>query len=63
MEYIPGNGETCYVPVVNGEELHYMAETEDIALLLGLGFKYDGESSRFAKMACRMLNIKSVWSE
>ncbi len=63
QEYISGNGDLVYVPVVDGKELNYIAETEDIALLIGLGYKYDGLNSRFATMACRMLKIKSAYSE
>lgn len=43
--------------VVDGEETNLIAETEDVALLLGLGLKYDGLNSQFAKMATRMLRI------
>lgn len=52
-----------YVPVVNDKELTCMAETEDVAMLLGLQHKYDGADSQFTKMACRMLGIDSMWSK
>lgn len=52
-----------YSPIVDGKEYSHMAETEDIAYLIGLGLKYDGDNSQFAKMACRMLNIKSNWNK
>ena len=56
-------GDYYYSPVVDGKECSYIAETEDIAMLLGLGIKYDGVNSQFARMAVRMLGIKSAWSE
>lgn len=56
--------EIVYTPIVDGKELNCIAETADIALLVGLGYKYDGGfNSRFAQMACRMLKIKSVYAE
>jgi len=55
--------DVLYAPLIDGEKLNCCAESEDIALLLALGHKYDGENSKFAKMACRMLGIKSKWSE
>lgn len=55
-------GDTYYVPVVDGNETSLIAETEDVALLLGLGLKYDGLNSQFAKMATRMLNIETAWA-
>lgn len=51
----------AFKPVVDGKELSYVAETEDMALLLGLQFKHDGPNSQFAKMAARMLDIDSIW--
>ncbi|MDW5418093.1 hypothetical protein R6242_16120 [Iodobacter sp. CM08] len=56
-------GDTYYVPVVDGNETNLIAETEDVALLLGLGLKYDGLNSPFAKMATRMLKIETKWAE
>jgi hypothetical protein len=55
--------DVYYVPIVDGKELNMIAETHDIALILGLGYKHDGRNSQFAKMACRMLNIESAWAE
>ena len=55
--------EVVYAPVVDGEKINCLAETEDVALILGLGRKYDGHNSQFAKMACRMLDIKTLWRE
>jgi len=52
-----------YRPIVDGKEYSYIAETEDMALLIGLGIKYDGVDTKFPKMAARMLNLKSTWSE
>ncbi len=63
LEYITGAGDQVYAPVVDGKELNSLAETPDIALLIGLGYKYDGINSQFATMACRMLKIKSVYAE
>ena len=57
------NSDIYFVPVVNGKEYSYVAETEDIAMILGLQIKYDGLNSQFAKHACRMLCIKSNWAE
>ena len=48
---------------VDGKEMNFFAETEDVALLLALERKYLGLNSQFAKFACRMLGIKSAWSE
>lgn len=56
-------GDRVYVPVVGGKELSMVCESEDVAMLVALGYKYDGADSRFAKMACRMLNIESAWAK
>ena len=56
-------GEMYFVPVVDGKEYSYAAETEDIAMLLGLQIKYQGLNSQFAKNACRMLGIDSNWAK
>ena len=50
-------GDWYYTPIVNGKEISLFAETEDMAMLIGLGVKYDGMKSQFPKMAARMLNI------
>lgn len=56
-------GDSYFVPVIDGEELSRIAETWDMAMLIGIGYKYDGPNSQFAKMAARMLGIDSVWAE
>ena len=55
------DGDEYWCPVVDGKEYSHIGETEDIALLIGLGIKYDGLHSQFPRMAARMLNIKSAW--
>lgn len=55
--------ESYFKPVLNGKELNMIAETHDIAILLGLERKYCGINSQFTRFACRMLCIKSAWSE
>lgn len=55
--------ETYYVPVIDGKEYSHVAETRDVALLIALGLKYDGANTQFPKLACRMLNIDSLWSK
>lgn len=55
--------ESYFKPVVNGKELNMIAESYDIAILLGLERKYCGLNSQFTKFACRMLGITSAWSE
>lgn len=55
--------ETYFVPVVDGREYSHIAETEDIALLIGLGIKYDGVNSQFTRFATRMLGLESEWSK
>ena len=57
------DGNDYFVPVVDGTELNSIAETYDVALLLGLERKYAGLNSQFCKNACRMLGIKSAWAE
>lgn len=56
-------GVIHYKPVVDGKVYSMIAETEDVALLLGLQIKYDGLNSQFTKNACRMLCIDSAWTE
>ena len=53
--------EVVFYPVVDGKELNMVAESEDMAIILGLAYKYDGRNSQAAKMICRMLNIDSNW--
>jgi hypothetical protein len=64
-KYITGEsyGDTYFVPVVDGVELSCMAETWEMAMLIGLGSQLDGNNSHFAYYAGRMLNIKSAWTE
>lgn len=56
-------GELYFVPVVDGKEYNHCAETEDVAMLLGLQIKYQGLNSQFTKNACRMLEIDSNWAK
>ncbi len=56
-------GNFYYVPVVDGKVQSMAAETEEVAMLLGLQVKYDGLNSQFCKFACRMLGIDSAWAE
>jgi hypothetical protein len=56
-------GETWFYPVIEGEKQNVCAESEDMAMLLGLGIKYDGYNTKFPKMAAKMLGIGSVWAE
>lgn len=57
------NQKSEYYPVIDNKEYSYVGDTGDVAILLALGIKYEGLSSRFAVYACRMLNIDSVWAE
>ena len=54
--------DTYFRPIINGKECSHVAETEDMALLIGLGIKYDGLNSQFPTMAARMLRIESTWA-
>ena len=56
-------GDTYFIPVVDGKELSGVAETWEMAMLIGLGHKFDGNNSHFAYYAGRMLGIKSAWTE
>jgi len=59
-----GKRIVVYHPIVDGRELPMYSENPDVALLAGLGYKYDnGLSSDFTKYACRMLGINSKWAE
>lgn len=64
-KYITGEsyGDTYFVPVIDGIELSSAAETWEMAMLIGLGRKFDGNNSHFAYYAGRMLGIKSAWTE
>lgn len=56
-------GELYFVPVIDGKEYSHCAETEDMAMLIGIGIKYDGLNSQFPKMAARMLGIETAWTK
>ena len=56
-------GDLYFVPVVDGKEYSHAAESEDMAMLIGLGIKYDGLNTKFPTMAARMLGIKSNWTD
>jgi hypothetical protein len=60
--YFDNGNDYCYSPIVDGKEYSHVAETEDMALIIGLAIKYDGLNSQFPKMAARMLGIKSQWA-
>lgn len=60
---IEGFPDTYYRPMINGKELSFIAETKDVAFLLGMQQKYLGANEQFAKYACRMLNIETCWRE
>lgn len=71
IEEVPNQGttkvetitsDTYYEPFINGKSTHCVCETEDIAMLVALGIKYQGPNSQFATMACRMLKIQSNWA-
>lgn len=55
-------GDLYFVPVVDGKEYSHCAETEDMAMLIGLGIKYDGLNTQFPKMAARMLGMNVIWA-
>lgn len=52
-----------YIPIIGNKETNYICESYDIALIVGLGRKYEGVNSNFGKYACRMLEIKSLWAD
>lgn len=54
--------ETIYYVEVDGKDLSCVAETEEVALLLGIGYKIEGNNSRFAEYAAKMLKIDSLWT-
>lgn len=55
--------ETYFVPCIDGKPVHKVAESEDIAMLIALGIKYQGLNSQFPTMACRMLQIDTEWAK
>ena len=54
---------TYWVPVVDGKEYSHVAETQEMALLLGLGLKFEGLNTKFAGYAGKMLGIRSAWTK
>ena len=57
-------GQDQFTPHLDGKDLRYVAESEDVAILLALGAKYDRQNAReFARFACRMLGIESEWAK
>ena len=52
-----------YKPFIDDKDINIVAETYDIAYIAGLGYKYLGHNTIFTSLVCRMLGIKSVWSE
>lgn len=59
--------DVYYMPYVGDKRTGIAAETYDIAMLAGIAYKYFpneyGRANHFLTFACRMLKIKSVWSE
>tara|TARA_B110001450_G_C17184262_1_gene304692 strand:+ start:152 stop:370 length:219 start_codon:yes stop_codon:yes gene_type:complete len=56
-------GDEWYSPVIGEKKISKVGETPDIAMLIGLGEKYDGLNSQFVTIATRILNIESAWAE
>ena len=63
IRMVKHQGQEWYSPVIGETKSSKIGETPDIAMLIGLGEKYDGRDSKFEKMAMRMLKIDSVWAE
>ena len=63
IRMVKHQGEEWYSPVIGETKSSKIGETPDIAMLIGLGEKYDGRNSQFVKMALRMLKIDSAWAE
>ena len=61
-KHFDNGSDFYYSPIVDGKEYSHIAETEDMAMIIGLGIKYDGINSQFPKMAARMLGIKTEWA-
>lgn len=53
--------DTYWVAIVDGREYRHVSETPEMALLVGLGIKFD--DAHFSKHAGRMLGIDSVWTK
>ena len=45
------------------KRLPCLAESEEIACLLAIGYIHEGSNSKFVKYAVRMLGINSLWAE
>lgn len=59
----PGvKGDDLYFPVLDGCRLNLVSESPEMAYLLGLGVKYEGPNSQFAKYAGRSLGINDAWT-
>lgn len=52
-------GNLFYI-YVGGKDTHHHTDTIDGALLVALGFKYDGPNSQWARFAQRMLSLDLV---
>ena len=57
------SGDVYYTPIIDGHETGRVAETEDMAMIVGLAIKYDGLNSQFPRFAARMLGIESEWAK
>lgn len=55
------NQDTYWITTVDGKEYPHTSETPEMALLVGLGIKFD--DANFSKHAGRMLGIDSVWTK
>ena len=62
-KYLDNGSEFYYCPIVDGKEYSSIAETEDMAMIIGLAIKYDGFNSQFPKFAARMLGIDTEWAK
>lgn len=60
---LPKYGETYFVPVIDGKKSSCVAETWEMAMLIGIGIKLDRRDSQFPCYAARMLKIDSRWAE
>jgi hypothetical protein len=56
-------GEYYFVPMIDGKELSDVAETWEMAMLIGIARKLDGPNSHFHEYAARMLKIDSDWAK
>ena len=60
IEYMP---DPYFRPLIGGLDIGIIAETSEIVYIAGLGYKYLGHNTSFTMFVCRMLGIKSRWSE